>query len=308
MLTPELAEPFSSARAEAASRLRRSSILARRTVNTWLSAGQGSWNARRRAKGALAGCLLLAACGKGGDWRQAAAPAGPVDSDADAGYVRPPQVKSALRTPDGGVILSGQAEPNTRVRLLAPDGAANGGTVTASGAWSMPTAPGAGIFGISEDLGGRIVQGEGYVLTLPPPGRPGALLRAGGGATVLGGGEGGPLRITAADFDSAGGAMISGFAPAGTGLRLAVDGATASGEVKADARGRFFIAAPSPLKPGAHQIRIQAAGQAVQADIAVGPPAPISGQPFRAVRQGGSWRVDWMTPGGGLQSSLIMDP
>ena len=80
----------------------------------------------------------------------------------------------AARSADGSVALSGEAEPNSRVRLQTPDGGAYGGTVTPSGAWSMPTAAGAGIFGLSEDLGGRIIQGEGYVVVLPAPGRPGA--------------------------------------------------------------------------------------------------------------------------------------
>lgn len=310
MLTPEPAKRFQTTRDGAASRLRNPSILARRTVNTRLSAGQGLCDPGRLARTAATGLVLLAlaACGKGGDWRHVQPPSPAADNDADAGYVRPPQVKAAMRAQDGGVILSGQAEPNTRVRLLSPDGAANGGTVTGDGAWSMPTPPGGGIYGLSEDLGGRIVQGEGYVVTLPAPGRPGALLRAGGGATVLGGGEGGALRITAVDFDSAGGGVVSGFAPTGTGLRLAMDGATASGEVKADAHGRFFISAPSPLKAGPHQIRVVGGGQMAVADIAVQPPAPISGQPFHAARQANGWRVDWMTPGGGRQTSLILDP
>ena len=253
------------------------------------------------------GVAALAGCGKGRDWRQSQAAAPPPEAEADAGYIRPPQVLTAARTPDGGVALSGEAEPNSRVRLQTPQGDAYGGTVTPSGAWSMPTAAGAAIFGLSEDLGGRIVQGEGYVVILPAPGRPAALLRAGGGAAALGD-SGSGVRIAAADFDSGGGAVISGFAPAGAALKLSMDGAAAPGEVKADGQGRFFIASPAVLKPGRHQIRVQSGAQAAQADIAVGPPGPISGQPFRAARQGGAWRVDWMTPGGGVQTSLILDP
>ena len=36
--------------------------------------------------------------------------------------------------------------------------------------------------------------------------------------------------------------------------------------------------------------------------------APDLTVPFRAARSGAAWRIDWMTPGGGVQSSLILDP
>ena len=255
------------------------------------------------------GLIVLAGCGKARDWRQApAAPAAPAPAtDAEVGYVRPPQLVSAESAADGAVVLSGVAEPNSRVRLLTPDGAAYGGTVAASGAWSMSTPVGGGIFGLSEDLGGRVVQAEGYIIALKGPGRPAALLRAGGGAEALGN-AGVSLKIAAVDFDSGGGTVISGFAPAGASLRLGVDGAPAPGEAKADRSGRFFIGSPVVLKPGPHQIRVQSPTQAAEADIAISPPGPISGQPYRTARQGGAWRVDWITPGGGVQTSLILDP
>ncbi|MDR3507819.1 MAG: hypothetical protein P4L64_07980 [Caulobacteraceae bacterium] len=249
--------------------------------------------------------LALAACGRGRDWRQTQAAPAP---DSDAGYVRPPQVLSALRASDGGVILRGQAAPNSRVRLQAPGGAAYGGTVQANGDWTLPAPTGdqPRVFGISEDLDGRIVQGEGYVAVLPRPGRPAALLRAGGGALVLGDLVE-PLRITAIDFDAGGGALVSGLAHAGLALRLIVDGA-AAGEVKADAHGRFTAGLPAILKPGQHQISVQAGSDTVSAQVAAGAPGPISGLPYHGLRQGAAWRVDWVTPGGGVQTTLILDP
>ena len=261
-------------------------------------------NPGRAILGGLALAALLSGCGRAHDWRQAPPAA---HTDAEASYVAPPQAKEAVRQGDGRVILTGQAEPNSRVRLQTPEGRADGGTVGGNGAWSMPMPGGLGIYGLSEDLGGRVVQAEGYLVILPAPGRVAALLRAGGGTEPLGRG-GGPLRITAADFDGGGGAMVSGLGPPGAVLKLIIDGAAAPGEGKVDARGRFFIASPLMLKPGTHQIRVQSQTEGAQADIAVGPAGPISGSPIRAVRQGGVWRVDWITPGGGVQTSLIMDP
>lgn len=253
------------------------------------------------------GVALIAGCGRGRDWRQTQAPVSAAEADPDAGYVRPPQVIAAVRGGDGAVTLSGHAEPNSRVRLLSADGSAYGGTVAANGVWSMAAPAGLGIFGLSEDLGGRIVQAEGYIVVLPPPGRPAALLRGGGGAEVLDA-KAGALRITAADYDSGGGAVVSGLAQPGEVLHLMVDGDAAPGEAKADAKGRFFIGSPVALKPGAHELRVQGGAGVAKVDIAVQPPVAISGLPLRAARQGDAWRIDWMTPAGGLQTSLILDP
>jgi len=44
-----------------------------------------------------------------------------------------------------------------------------------------------------------------------------------------------------------------------------------------------------------------------QAGVAVSAPAPISGLPFHATRLAGSWRIDWLTPGGGVQCTIILD-
>jgi hypothetical protein len=44
-----------------------------------------------------------------------------------------------------------------------------------------------------------------------------------------------------------------------------------------------------------------------QAGFAISPAAPIGSAPFHAQRQGGGWRVDWVTPGGGPQTTLVLD-
>ena len=171
----------------------------------------------------VCGLLVLAACGRGRDWRQTAQPAAAVDSDA--GYAVPPLVLSAERTGDGAVLLSGRAEPNSRVRLQSPEGDAYGGTVGAGGDWSMPapTPGGPRLYALGEDLGGRIVRGEGYVVALPKSGLPAALLRAGVGALALDG-PATALRIGAVDYDAGGWAIVSGLARPATAVRLQVDG------------------------------------------------------------------------------------
>lgn len=258
------------------------------------------------AVGTLSLCLFLVACGPGGsDWRQSQAPAQP--SPEETGYLRPPQLISAARGLDGSVVLKGRSDPQVRVRLSSPDGMAYGATARDSGDWSITTPPAAGVreFGLAEDLGGRVVQGEGYVAVLPGPGPAVALLRAGGGTVVLSAASTAP-RITAVDFDASGAAVVSGIAAPATPVRLFID-TIASGAARIGGDGRFAISAPTPLKPGDHDIRIDSPSATTSTKITVGTIQSIVGLPYHGQRLPAGWRIDWVTAGGGVQTTLIID-
>ena len=129
------------------------------------------------------------------------------------------------------------------------------------------------------------------------------LLRAGAGALRVGPREANGL--DAVDFDREGGAVISGRAPAGAPLSVHIDGRqTADG--RADADGRYAIALTQPLPPGPHQVDVF--GDATENSVTVDATsaAPLANGPFRAVAVGSGLRVDWMTPGGGAQSTLLL--
>lgn len=247
--------------------------------------------------------LLLAACGRpAGAYHSSQASA-----DQAAGYAAPPLVLSAQRVGDQ-VVIDGHADPDARLRLQAPQGQAFGGTAGADGGWSMP-APMNGapaVYAVGEEQGDQILRAEGYVAAFPL-GRPAALLRAGAGSLALGGPPQ-ALAIGAVDYDQAGWAFVSGQAPVGASLRLQVDGAAPT-EVKADAHGRFSLGfKPAELPPGAHRLLLMSPTRSATAAIVIAPAGPISGAAFQARREGAAWRVDWSTPGGGVQTSLILDP
>jgi hypothetical protein len=254
----------------------------------------------------VAAGLLLAACGRGGDWRT---PQAPADESAQGqiGYTPPPRFTSSQRLGDGQIELAGLADPNVRIRLASPDGVAYGAVTDGRGLFTLtvPAAAAVRLFGLSEDVAGRIIQGEGYLAVLPAPGRPAVLLRAGGGAHAPGASSDTP-DVAAVDFDSGGGAVVSGVAHPGSTLRLVLDGQP-GGEARADAQGRFSFALAAMLKPGDHELTIQSAGGQADARFSVSPAGPISGLPFRGQRQAGDWRIDWLTPAGGQQTTLIMD-
>ena len=249
------------------------------------------------AGGAL--CALgLSACG--GGVRDAVD--APNHEAADAGYSAPPEV-TGVQPAGGRVTLTGKAAPGAMVRLASPQGSATEARVSAQGVWTMSVSatPQGGLYALSQRSGGRAIQAEGYLLVTPRG--DGALLRAGAGAVKLG-----PqlpaAGVTALDFDRAGAAVVSGRGPAGGAISARLDGKKV-GESRIDPQGRFAIALQAPLPPGAHSIKVF--GEAVDASLNVDAAraAPLTGGPIRATQTGAGLRVDWMTPGGGVQSTVL---
>ncbi|MET3667593.1 hypothetical protein [Caulobacter sp. 1776] len=245
---------------------------------------------------------VLAACGP--DAPGATKAADKLDS-AEAGYLAPPALESAQLT-GNRIVLVGQGAPDSDIRLGSPTGEAVIGRVDAFGRWSLavPNEPGARLFGLSTTRDGRTVQAEGYVM-VAESGEV-ALLRAGGGARRLAAGSGSP-RILAVDVDREGGAVVSGVAAPGAGLNIRVDRVTRGGG-RTDDDGRFFISLSDSLSNGPHDIQVGGDGGEDGVTIVTSPAAPLVYGPVRADRTPMGWRIDWMTPGGGVQTTLLIGP
>jgi len=261
----------------------------------------------RRGVIALLGCGLLAvsACDRAGkgEWRPAAA-ANPTTGEAsEAGYVAPPAVEGLART-SSGLALSGTGAPGATVRLGAPTGEALLGRVDAQGRWTLtaPASDSVRLYGLSMTQADRTVQAEGYVLVTPEGGL--ALLRAGAGAFVMGVESISP-RILAVDVDPQGGAVISGVGSPGAGLGARVD-RTPRAVGQADDTGRFFLSLSEPLAMGGHDIQVSGEGGEQKIALAVSPAPPLAEGPVRATRMDNGWRVDWITPGGGMQTTYLI--
>lgn len=222
--------------------------------------------------------------------------------DAGRTYHRSPAV-SGVRLEAGRPVVIGRAAADAEVRLAAPSGAEARARASQTGDWSLqlPVLAGPAIFGLSAETGGRRLQGEGYLLVTPQG--EAALLRAGAGALRLDGLP--PGRIGAIDYDAGGQAVVSGTAPAGLTTALYLDRKRVA-EGRADAADRFSIALPQPLGEGAH--RIEAAGVRFTAVVAFerSAAAPLTGGPLQASLAPGGLRVDWLTPGGGVQTTLLI--
>jgi hypothetical protein len=251
---------------------------------------------------ALALGLPLAACSRPGfPTRQAQASA----EAPDPGYRAPPEVGRVIRAADGAVSLSGRALPSAQVSMVSPAGARVETRADGSGAWTAPLGPVSEptLYSLAEEAGGQKVEAEGLVAVLP--GSPTvAVLRAGAGAEVVQEAGKAPLRILAVDYDMAGGAVVSGTARAASPVKVLVDGQAAI-EGAAGADGRFSLSLPKPLPPGRHRVQAMTPQGAADAEVVVTPPAPPKDAPYQAQAESFGWRVDWTTPGGGAQTTLL---
>ena len=249
----------------------------------------------------IVAALLLTACG-------AEAPRVPIAPKKEpaaqaAGYAIPAMVTRVEAGP-AGLTLTGSAPAGAPVRLASPDGAAMAAKADDKGVWRLivPAATQPRLFGLSSTQGARTVQAQGYLL-LTPDGR-GYLLRSGAGAVRVGPVAG--LAITTFDFDREGAAVVSGAAPASATITVRADGRQ-SADGRADAAGRFAISLSQPLAAGAHAIKIFSDGAENSATIDTSPAASLVDGPFRSSTTPAGLRVDWMTPGGGVQSTVILN-
>lgn len=241
-------------------------------------------------------CLSVGACsGPSG------APAQAGRDTGDAGYGAPPAV-TGVQPAGGQVLLTGTAAPKATVRLATPRGVAAQGTADATGHWRLAAPPveTAAIYGLSQNINGRTVQSEGYLL-VTPEGR-GVLLRAGAGALAIGAEP--HVGLTSFDVDRDGAAMVSGRGLAGGSVSARIDGRKL-GETRIGPDGRFSIALSGPVSPGRHGLKVFGDSLDVSLPIDASPAAALTEGPFRATPTPAGLRVDWMTPGGGVQSTLV---
>lgn len=167
----------------------------------------------------------------------------------------------------------------------------------------LPAGGSVRLFGVAAIENGRTMQAEGY-LAVTPEGLV-AQLRAGAGARVLAGP--GTLRILSLDFDRKGGAVLSGVGRAGAAVSILADGAS-RGRASVDADGHFTLALEEPLSEGPHRIEVVDGADRIGTTENVTAAAPLINEPFRANRVAEGWRIDWITPGGGAQTTLLLSP
>lgn len=225
---------------------------------------------------------------------------------ADNGYLAPPEPDS-VRADGAGVVLSGRGPPLARVRLARPAGEATFVDTDRDGRWTIQIGPAVAprIFGLSASTGGRQVQAQGYLLVTPNG--QAALLRAGAGTQRIDAIPGSGLR--AVDFDAGGSVEVTATAPPGATVILRLDGRQVA-EGRADGSGRYAVSLPAsgqpPIRPGGHLLQMTGDGFSDSAAIQLTPAQPLADGPLHSQFTPAGLRVDWMTPGGGLQSTILV--
>jgi hypothetical protein len=256
------------------------------------------------AKSSLALVALVTICACSQPANNAAGAADEAGASSERQYQAAPDLTGANPLRDGRIQLVGHAAPGAAVRLTSPGAPAQFATADSSGLWrlTIPASAQPRLFGLSMSADGRVVQALGYLFVAP-----GAIarLRVGGGAEVLTRGPRG-LAALALDYDNKGAATVSGFAQAGETVGLRVDGVERN-QAAADQTGRFVLSLSQPLSVGAHDFELVSPSGDVRFSAQIGAPTPPAGAPFAARREGGAWRVDWITPGGGEQTTLVFD-
>lgn len=256
--------------------------------------------ARVKTRAAIVTAVAIAA-GLGACGPRAELKAAPVASEAErAGYLRAPEITRVAAGPGGVTIVHGQARPLGRVRAILPTGEAYGATANDQGRFTLelPATGQAQLVAISAEEGSRSTPAEGWLFA--PAGDPGhaAVLRAGAPSRGLAPDAG---LIAVVDFDTGGGVGVSGVAPANGDVRVSLDGAPA-GQARADGRGRFTLRLDR-VAPGSHRLRVAGSNGAQERVVDFAPTTPS--QRFIVTRVADAWRIDWLTPGGGAQTTLV---
>jgi hypothetical protein len=225
----------------------------------------------------------------------------------DPAYRAAPQVSGVSKAADGAVTLSGRALPSSQVRMMSLRGLQTGPIrADGSGAWTAQLGPVSepALYSLTEETGGQTVEAEGLVAVLP--GAPVvALLRAGFGAQVVQETGQAKLQILAVDYDLAGVTVVSGRARASSPVRVLVDDQPPV-EGAAGPDGRFSLTLPKPLPSGSHRLQALTPQAQAQSEVAMTPPAPPRNAPYQAQTERFGWRVDWITPSGGAQTTLLL--
>jgi len=228
------------------------------------------------------------------------------EAAAGQAYRPAPELLGGGGASDGQLQLYGSAAPGAVVRLSSPSGANQFATADARGVWGivLPASAEPRLLGLSMSDDGRVVQAVDFLFVAPD--RSVVRLRAGGGTRAAAPAKPG-LAALALDYDNQRAATLSGVAGPHEAVTLRVDGVE-RGQANADAGGRFVLPLSQQLAAGSHDFDLEGVAQEVRFSVSVNAPASLGKTRFAAVRAGQGWRIDWLTLGGGEQTTLILGP
>jgi hypothetical protein len=220
----------------------------------------------------------------------------------EQGYAMAPVITAVAQGGPGTLIISGQGQPDGRVRFLYGQQRAIGVTADSDGRFSaeLPASPEGSVYDLSTEDNGRLIHAEGRLFV--PPGQPtkAVLLRPGTSSLpVVPQG----LGIAVVDYDAAGALGITGRAGPKAALDVLVDGEIRA-QPTAGADGTFTAMTQiDPPGDAAQSVSLSADAASTSWKREISVTKPGAGDRVTPIPEG--WRVDWTLPGGGTQTTLV---
>ena len=220
-----------------------------------------------------------------------------------AGYWLAPEITGVDQTGSNIFVVTGQTIPNARVRFSYSGNRAVGVTSDSKGRFraELPSGPNGGLFDLSTEDRGRSMHADGRLFI--PAGAPdkAVLMRPGSPSLAL---FNDLAAVAVIDYDRAGALAIAGRVAPTTSIEVILNG-----EIRArtTSNDRGFYTATTQIEPP-----VKAATDNTLSVIAGGKESVrnfsdslITVDGDRITRFEDGWRVDWVLPGGGMQTTLV---
>lgn len=220
-----------------------------------------------------------------------------------AGYWRAPEITGVDQVGSNIFVVTGQTIPNARVRFSYSGQRAVGVTSDSKGRFraELPSSPEGGLFDLSTEDGGRSMHADGRLFI--PAGAPGkaVLMRPGAPSVTL---FNDFAVVAVIDYDRAGALAIAGRVAPTTAIEVILNGEIRA-RTTSDDRG--YYTATTQIEPPlreetANTLSIMAGGKETIRNFN---DSLSKTESDRITRFEDGWRVDWILPGGGMQTTLV---
>jgi hypothetical protein len=220
-----------------------------------------------------------------------------------AGYWRAPEIISVTQTDSSLFVVIGQTIPNARVRFGYSGQRAVGVTSDSRGRFraELPTGPDGELYDLSTEDDGRSMHADGRLFI--PAGAPekAVLMRAGAPSLALFNED---MEVAVIDYDRAGAVALAGRIAPSTPLEVMLNG-----EIRArtTSNDRGFYSATTQIDPPGdteitNTLSISAGGKEIPRNFS---DSRSKADGDHITRFADGWRVDWVLPGGGMQTTLV---
>ncbi len=220
-----------------------------------------------------------------------------------AGYWRAPEITGVDQAGSNMFVVMGQTIANARVRFGYSGQRAVGVTSDSKGRFraELPSSPEGGLFDLSTEDGGRSMHADGRLFI--PAGAPGkaVLMRPGAPSLAL---FNDIMPVAVIDYDRAGALAIAGRVAPTTTVEVILNGEIRA-RTTSDDRG--FYTATTQIDPpeeteAANTLSIMAGGKETVRNFN---DSLMATDTDRITRFADGWRIDWVLPGGGMQTTLV---